>query len=471
MRVLIALSSLCLAACGAQAWSPGGLSPAAAPYSPSTGGSDSPDRVCTVVLREVARLPNGTGGYEVNEVDGQRWIVWEGALDVAIDAVEAGAVPAAIFQDVHGQWWEVEATAATDSPAGYQRYSFWLDEQTVTEGMSTSALSGVSLELVPFVRTTSGDRLFDHNRNPGDFDNYVLDSANGWAVEDDGEACVPVEERPWAGLEFRHDWQEIQHGAIVPGGSLVVEYDLLRLPGCFGDTYMGAATWNTWAYGRFEPSGESFAASVVDCDDAACTLPRSLPFEVEVPRDATSVELWFNSAGRACGSHWDSNYDANYRFDTDPEPVDPLWAGDEGYNISRGMDMRVEGIPDPLVIDSWDITRADRRELDAEVYVPGISDGSERAELILAQARVRRDGAAAVEHWMEPVGRVDNNLRFLWDLSDEDLVYTPWDAFEVELAFSTDGLEWVSVGPFTLERDESWCPEFYWGSEWCPSEG
>ncbi len=468
MRALIALSLVSLTACQAQTWSPMGATPATAPYSPSASGGDSPDRACTVVLREVARLSNGTGGYEVNEVDGQRWIVWEGVLDMASSAIDAGAVPAAIFQDVHGQWWEVGATAAADSPAGYQRYEFWLDEQTVTEGMSVSALNNVSLELVPFVRTTSGDRIFDHNRNPGDFDNYVLDSGNAWSVQDDGAACVPAEERPWAALEFRHDWQEIQHGAIVPGSSLVVEYDLLRLPWCFGDSYMGSATWNTWAYGRFEPSGETFAAPVVDCDDHACTIPRSLPVEVDVPSDATAVELWFETAGRACGSHWDSNYGSNYRFDTDPEPVDPVWAGDEGYTISRGMDMRVEGIPDPLVIDSWAISRADRKKLDAEVYVPGVSDGSERAELVLAQAWVSRDGGSPVEHWMEPEGRVDNNLRFAWNLSDEDLIYTPWDAFEVELAFSTDGIDWTTVGPFTLERGSDWCPEYYWGSEWCP---
>ncbi len=469
MRALFALSAVTLAACQADAWTPvGQLTPATAPYSPDASGSDSPDRACTVVLREAARLSNGTGGYQVHEVDGQRWIVWEGVVDVAASAVAEGAQPAALFQDVHGQWWEVEAIASDDSPAGYQRYGFWLDEQTVTEGMSTSALLAAQMELVPFVRTVAGDRLFDHNRNPGDFDNYVLEAGNGWAVSDDGEACVPAVARPWGALEFRSDWEEVQHGAIVPGGLLVVEYDPMRLTACFGDSYMGSATWNTWAYGRLEPSGETFAGSVLSCDDPACTNPQGLPLEVEVPVGTTAVELWFNSAGRSCGSHWDSNYGANYRFGADPEPVDPAWAGNEGYNISRGMDSRVAGIPDPLVIDSWDITRADRRELDAEVYVPGLSDGNERDELILAQAWVSRDGAEAVEHWMEIEGRVGNNLRFSWSISDEDLFYTPWDTFEVELAFSTDGLTWLTTGPHTLERDASWCPEYYWGTEWCP---
>jgi len=471
MRVLVALTALSLSACGAalEPWETvADAAPTTAPYSPDASFQDSSDHDCAVVLRDVARLSNGTGGYQVNDVDGQRWIVWEGTLDVSEQAIDDGAMPAAIFQDVHGQWWEVEASALADSPAGYHSYGFWLDEWTVTEGMSTSALDTTSFELVPFVRTAAGDRLFDHNRNAGDFDNYLLDRGNGWSVADDGAACVPADEQPFSAVSFGSDWVQTQHGAITPGGTLVVEYDIMRLTECFGDSYMGSATWNTWAYGRFEPSGETFSGSVLDCDDAACSGPQSLPLEVDVPADATAVELWFNSAGRACGSHWDSNYGANYRFETDLAPADPLWAGDEGYTLSRGTDLRVDGIPEPLVIDSWDITRADRRTLDAEVYIPGLSDGSERDELVLAQARVSRDGAEAVEHWMQSEGRVDNNLRFSWDLADEDLVYTPWDGFEVELAFSTDGLNWVIAGPFALERDASWCPEYYWGTEWCP---
>jgi hypothetical protein len=466
MRALV-LVALLPAACQAPAWESGPVTPATAPYSPDAAGQDHPDRDCRVVLRDVARLPGATGGYEVHEVDGQRWIVWRGVVDVAEQAVLEGARPAAIFQDLRGQWWEVDAVASGEPVDGFERYEFWLDEQTVTEGMSTSALLATSIELVPFVRI-DGDRFFDHNRNPGDFDNYVLEADNDWSVQDDGASCVPAHERPTATLEFRSDWAQLQHGAIVPGGSLAVEYDITRLPWCFGDSYMGSATWNTWAYGRFEPSGESFAAPVVDCDDAACTGPRSLPFEVDVPADATAVELWFNSAGRSCGSHWDSNYGANYRFGAEPEPVDASWAGNEGTNISRGMDQRSEGIPDPLVIDSWDITRADRRELDAEVYVPGISDGSERDELIMAQAWVSRDGAEAVPHWMEIEGRVGNNLRFIWDMMDEDLIYTPWDELSVELMFSTDGLGWLILGPYTIARDDSWCPQYYWGAAWCP---
>ncbi len=104
MRVLVALSTLSLAACGPATapWDHAAdVAPATAPYSPDASGSDSSDRACTVVLRDAARLSNGTGGYQVNEVDGQRWIVWEGSLDVAEQAIDDGAVPAAIFQDVH----------------------------------------------------------------------------------------------------------------------------------------------------------------------------------------------------------------------------------------------------------------------------------------------------------------------------------------------------------------------------------
>lgn len=469
MRALSPLLLL-LAACEpADTWEGVGTTTrTTAPYAP-TGGVDLADRDCTVVLREVDRVPGPTGGTAVNVVDGQRYLVWEGRVDVAAAAVDDGFVPAVLFRYAGDAWWEVDAEPVDGAPEGYRRYAFWLEEHTPTEGMSTTALSNSVISLIPFVRTPDGDRWFDHNRNPGAFDDYALSIGNDWSIQDDGAACAPAEPPPWAGIEFTGAWDVLQHGTLVPGGQLVVEYDPWRLPECFGDTYMGQATWSTIAHARFSPGGQLASGPVVACDDAECSRPVRAPLPLEIPDDATGVELWFHTSGRACGTHWDSAYGQNYRFSTGDLPADPLWAGDVGFTLSRGMNTRYEPVPDPLIIDSWVISRADQRSLDAEVYVPGLTDvGDGSPHRILARAAVSRDGAAPRLHWMDPRGRVDNNVRFAWSLFDEDMTYTAWDAFEVVMQFSTDGRTWVDAPPVHLVRGSDWCPQGYWGPERCP---
>ncbi|MBN2798859.1 MAG: hypothetical protein JXX28_06885 [Deltaproteobacteria bacterium] len=468
MRLYLPLLFALLSACTeGTAWAPHAeTTRSTAPYSP-TSGADLADRDCLVTLRQVARVSNGTGGYQVHQVDGQRYIVWEGSLDVAQEALDEGAVPAVIFH-YGSSWWEVDAEAVDGAPAGAQRFAFWLDEHTPVEGMSTTSLAAARIELVPLLHTAEGDRLFDHNRNPGAFDNYTLSLENGWSVGEDDGACAPAGALPWSALTFEREWTEAQRGAISPGSELVIHYDPYRLTQCLGDTYMGRATWSTWAYGRFLPGGQRFSGSVIDCGgDPACATPAAAPLLLDVPEDAEAVELWFNTSGRSCGSTWDSNFGENYRFATSPRPAAPVWAGDVGYCLSRGMDQRVEPTPASLVIDSWVISRADTRYLDAEVYVPGLTDAGDDGALVLARAEVSRDGAPVITHWMDFRGRVDNNFRFAWSLFDEDMIYTPWDRFDVTLSFSTDGLSWVSAPQVALVRGEDWCPEGYWGADWC----
>ena len=479
----LVLLGLVLAGCATSdvdGWvSPGTTVRSTAPYAPTTWGGDYSDHDCTVVLRDVARVPNGTGGYEVNEVGTARTYVWEGHLDVARDTVDDGAIPAVIYHasTASDTWYEVDATPTDGAPTGYQRYTFRIDEHTPTEGMSMTSLMRTEILLIPLLRTADGDRLFDHNRRPGDFDNYVLDADNLWSVADDDGTCVATSTTPWASVELRGDGSTVQHGALVPGGELVVEYDPLRLPQCFGSTYMGQRDWDTLAHVRFQPGGERIEASVLDCPDAACAVPGTLPVTVDIPAGATGAELWFSTSGRTCGVHWDSNYGDNYRFGTEASPIDPIWAGDWGYAISRGMDMRSDDVPDPMVMDSWVITRADIRYVDVEVYVPGLTDAVDRPELVMARAVVSRDGAEPEYIWMDPTGRDGNNYRYAWSLFTVDLLYTPWDELTWFAELSTDGVDWYRVGlddgpdaatPRTILRGDDWCPTTYWGEDWCP---
>lgn len=467
--MLFPLLALALSACQPEAvWAPvGETARSTAPYSPEAG-ADFADRDCTVALHDVARVSNGTGGTAVHVVDGQRYLVWEGHLDVALTALEEGAAPVVLFQYGAPQWWQTDAEPVEGAPAGYQRFAFWLEEHTPVEGMSTTSLSQSRIALIPALITAEGDRIFDHNAHADPYENYVLSMDNAWSYVASG-ACQPEGARPWAAIEFSPTWEELPHGTLIPGGDLRIEYDLLRLYQCFGDSYQGVATWNTVVYGRFLPGGELFSGSVVDCgSDPACGIPRSRPLLQGIPEGAEAVELWANTAGQSCGSTWDSNFDANYRFEMGDLPADPTWAGDVGYTLSRGMNLRTENPPDPLIINSWVLTRADLRTLDAEVYVPGITDRDGPATEIMARARVSRDGATPQEFWMNAVGRVDNNARFSWSLFNVDMTYTPWNEFLVEMAFSTDGLLWVAAPPVHLVRGSDWCPVSYWGSEWCP---
>ena len=66
------------------------------------------------------------------------------------------------------------------------------------DGISKGSEGGLNwqqmkIELVPFVRFADGSRLFDHNTNASDFDNYIL--RYGWSTgtrpfERDGDLDV-----------------------------------------------------------------------------------------------------------------------------------------------------------------------------------------------------------------------------------------------------------------------------------------
>jgi Family of unknown function (DUF6209) len=69
---------------------------------------------------------------------------------------------------------------------------------------------------------------------------------------------------------------------IVQGGSVVVEYEPARLPGCC-TRYDGMPVWDLSAFVRFDP-------------------PRPVPFAAQVSLDAESVKLWF--ATRSLTEAW-----------------------------------------------------------------------------------------------------------------------------------------------------------------------
>jgi hypothetical protein len=277
------------------------VSDAEAPLIGVDGHVDSADRACNVVLREVSRPPNGTGGWQTN---GTSWI-WNGTIDVNPEAVLEGSEPRVLYH--YGSsptWWQVAATAVDGAPAGFARFAFTLDHDLPGPGMSGTALANARVEVVPFLALSEGGRLFDHNRNPGDFDNYILNLGNGFSVGASA-ACPAHAEPPPARLVFATDWSELVVGELRAGGKARIEYDLARLATCRGTTH-GFPLWDLVAHLRWSTGAEE-AHSV---RDGAPT--------VAVPAGATWVELWFHNTGVSGCEGWDSDYGANYRFAVAP---------------------------------------------------------------------------------------------------------------------------------------------------------
>jgi hypothetical protein len=140
-------------------------------------GLDRADRTCRVVLRTLAQ----PFGLPTHSFEGANWVVWEGRFDVQ-DSVEG--TPYAMFtsRSTNG-WWRVPAVAIDGAQHGHQRYSFRLDRHTVVAGEST-AWRDFRIEVLPYVEAEDGARLFDHNRLPDDFANYVLDRDRTTWVDD-----------------------------------------------------------------------------------------------------------------------------------------------------------------------------------------------------------------------------------------------------------------------------------------------
>jgi hypothetical protein len=112
-----------------------------------------------------------------------------------------------------------------------------------------------------------------------------------------------------ATVRFLADWSQQQIGDIRAGEPLQIEYDPQRLPQCRSSRY-GQPAWSVAAYLRFHPGGQEQSGRVA---------PGSEPLEVEVPSDATKIEIWFNNTDQTGCTTWDSRYGQNYWLATASE--------------------------------------------------------------------------------------------------------------------------------------------------------
>jgi hypothetical protein len=109
-------------------------------------------------------------------------------------------------------------------------------------------------------------------------------------------------------------WEPAWVGTPHAGGRLVIDYDFARLPACRNQSHV--TSWVVDVHWRFD-GGEVHTEALAGSPGTGETLVDSA---IVLPRDARSIELWFEN--RAVGGYdhcqaWDSRYGANYGHSVD----------------------------------------------------------------------------------------------------------------------------------------------------------
>jgi uncharacterized protein DUF6209 len=121
-----------------------------------------------------------------------------------------------------------------------------------------------------------------------------------------------------AEIVFTKDWKEFVRGELRRGTRCRLVYDSRRLPYCRA-TYSGSLTWGIVAYIKFKESSEVLTGplSIViqqgeKYDPQHHTI---MTADLEIPRDAEGITMWFINADRGGCVAFDSRYGQNYYFD------------------------------------------------------------------------------------------------------------------------------------------------------------
>lgn len=431
---------------------------------PLLGAADSPDaadRSCQVVLRSVARIPNGTGGY-VTDANGV-WM-WRAIVDVAADADGEASILYRSTTSPDG-WWQKAGVITGDAPSGFVRWTVDLDAHLPAEGMSGTSLSRARIDLIPALEV-GGHRLFDHNRLAGDLENYVLEASNQFAIGELPEVCPGAAESntseliDGAVIQFGATGGPTQEGPLVAGGQVTVRYDLQRLTRCRG-THNGYPAWNLDAHVRFLPGGQQAEATVRGFE-APTGTPTNVSFDVpaafDVPADATAMELWFSNTSYATGTPceaWDSNDSRNYSFDVLSAPG---WMGNPVVKISRAGGHACEGgtaLGSELRYDTWARTRSVMGNVCFEVWQPGVTD-RDNADLwrqLAVEVHYRFEDGPWHSQYVDFSDRTGNNARYVLSVAALDpfrfgqcperptTVDADGESTQMEFVFTVNGVE------------------------------
>ena len=123
-------------------------------------------------------------------------------------------------------------------------------------------------------------------------------------------AAAPVLRYPAAGGD------QVE-GTLEANGSVVIDYDMARLPQC-RSRYAGGDAWSIGVHYRFD-GGPVQTQPVTRLDENRQNVKS--PVTVDLPLGARDLELWFRSGDRAGCSEYDSRSGANYHYTIDQPAV------------------------------------------------------------------------------------------------------------------------------------------------------
>ncbi|MBV8762982.1 MAG: hypothetical protein JO257_37195 [Deltaproteobacteria bacterium] len=368
--------------------SPATQTQAPAPLVGVDGSHDQADRNCNVVLRDL-------------QPDHGPQTTYSGRVDISQVAATEGLVPSLMYKDPsHGTWSAVTGVPSSQpGTPGYVRYDVHIP-----------TVQNAPFQVVPYLQLAQGGRLFDHNRNPSDLDNYTVQGPD-YAIWQNPSVCQPPDGPTQANLVFDADFTQHRDGILAPGGTVSIIYAQSRLNGC-RQTQNGYQLWDITAHVLFQPGGQLLGASV-----------RDQPATFTVPIDARQAIVWFES-NNATGCHlWDSNFGANYTFDalTPPQWVgnaDVLMTRDTSGDICGGGDIR-----NGFSFDTWTRQRAALTNMCFEVYQPGMTDHDDPQLWQKLDTELHWRYAGQTRWTTTPVSfdrRTGNNARYAFGLRSID---------------------------------------------------
>jgi hypothetical protein len=386
------------------------------------GTHDSADRNCNVVLREMVR--NSTGpGYETH---GTSW-VWQGTIEISNAA--GGLVPKVLYKSGSATTWtQVTATPAPiGATPGFARYTARIYQGLPGPGTSATALANTRIQVVPYLPTTGGGRLFDHNRNSGDLDNYLITSPD-FSIWRNDSVCAPPAGPQRARLVFDANWTQHREGVLAPGGQVSIVYAQSRLDGC-QSTQGGIPQWDLTAHVKFDPGGQLLGASV---RDGSATM--------SVPTDARRATVWFEATSVHGCHQWDSNYSNNYVFDA---ATPPAWVGDASTLATRDTSGDIcggAGASSGFSFDTWTRQRAAITNLCFSVYQPGMTDHDDPDLWQKLDTSIHWRGAGQTGWQIQPVNfdrRLGNNARYALSWRELD-PFRPYHCPDVPITTTAD---------------------------------
>src|SRR4051812_30871566 len=150
-------------------------------------------------------------------------------------------------------------------------------------------------------------------------------------------------------LTFSEDFSEKASGPLVAGSTISISYDLDRITDCRGSTG-GSEVWGTTAYVKIGSTTKELALSRLSNGKVV-----PVEAELQLPSNATSIELWFANSNRWGCIAYDSNNGANYAFDVAPRSgggsvlaFDADWSESQSDAIHAGDEVVVHYAPERL---------------------------------------------------------------------------------------------------------------------------